>query len=167
MRYALAIITKDQTTKTVAKILYERFIVMFGRPGKLLSYQGANFTSVLVTKLCAMFGIQKCQTTAITPSFKFVTSGRELTKNPQKSQNFSIFSSQKKPPLDLFVTQDLDMAKSEQNNVNYQSFQKLHSVSEKQKVHNLKEVFFIPSYNLHPIVHFKTITIRLASSRTI
>ena len=37
-RYALAVITKDQTAKTVAKVLYERFIVVFSTPAKLLSY---------------------------------------------------------------------------------------------------------------------------------
>ena len=37
MHYALAIITKDQMVKTMAKILYERFIVVFGMPAKLLS----------------------------------------------------------------------------------------------------------------------------------
>ena len=36
-RYALAMVTKDQTTKTVTKILYERFIVVFGAPAKILS----------------------------------------------------------------------------------------------------------------------------------
>ena len=33
-------------------------------PAKLLRDLGANFTSTLVEELCAMFGIQKCQTTA-------------------------------------------------------------------------------------------------------
>ena len=60
MHYAMAVITKDQMTKTVAKVLYERFIALFGAPAKLLSDCGANFTSVLVEELCAAFGIQKC-----------------------------------------------------------------------------------------------------------
>ena len=62
-RYMLAVITKDQTAKTVARVLYERFIMVFGAPAKLLSDQGANFTSVLVEDLCTMFSIQKCWTT--------------------------------------------------------------------------------------------------------
>ena len=37
MQYALASIMKDQTAKTVAKILYERFIMVFGMLAKLLS----------------------------------------------------------------------------------------------------------------------------------
>ena len=66
-RYALAIITKDQMAKTVTKVLYERFIVVFSALAKLLSGQGANFTSALVEELCTTFGIQKCQTTVYHP----------------------------------------------------------------------------------------------------
>ena len=60
MRCAMAVITKDQMAKTVAKVLYERFIEVFGVQAKLLSDWGVNFTSALVEELCAMFGIQKC-----------------------------------------------------------------------------------------------------------
>ena len=63
-KYALAVVTKDQTAKTVAKVFYECFIVVFGSPAKLLSDRGANFTSALVKELCSAFGIQKCLTTA-------------------------------------------------------------------------------------------------------
>ena len=63
-RYALAMITKDQTAKTIMRILYKRFIAVFGVPAKILSDCGANFTSILVEELCAMFGIQKCRLTA-------------------------------------------------------------------------------------------------------
>ena len=64
IRYAMAFITKDQTAKTVARVLYEQFITIFGAPAKLLSDRGANFTSRLVEELCSMFGIQKCRTTS-------------------------------------------------------------------------------------------------------
>ena len=63
-RYALAVVTKDQMAKTVAKVFYKRFIAVFGVPTKLLSDRGANFTSALVEELCSAFGIQKCRTTA-------------------------------------------------------------------------------------------------------
>ena len=53
--------------KTVARVLYERFIAVFGMPAKLPSDQGANFTSALVEELCAVFGIQKCWTTMYHP----------------------------------------------------------------------------------------------------
>ena len=64
MRYALAVVTKDQTAKTVAKVFYERFIAVFRAPAKLLSDRGANLTSALVKELCSAFGIQTCRTTA-------------------------------------------------------------------------------------------------------
>ena len=64
MRYALVVVTRDQTAKTVAKVFYEHFIAVFGSPTKLLSDRGANFTSALVEELCATFSIQKCRTTA-------------------------------------------------------------------------------------------------------
>ena len=64
MRYALAVVTKDQMAKTVVKVFYEHFIVAFQAPAKLLSDRGANFTSALVEELCSAFGIQKCRTTA-------------------------------------------------------------------------------------------------------
>ena len=64
IRYALAVVTKDQMAKTVVKVFYEHFIAVFGVPTKLLSDRGANFTSALVEELCSAFGIQKCRTTA-------------------------------------------------------------------------------------------------------
>ena len=63
MRYALVVVTKDQTAKTVVKVFYECFIAVFGAPAKLLSDRGENFMSALVEELCATFSIQKCQTT--------------------------------------------------------------------------------------------------------
>ena len=64
MRYALVVVMKDQTAKTVAKVFYKCFIAVYGAPVKLLSDRSANFTSALVEELCAAFGIQKCKTTA-------------------------------------------------------------------------------------------------------
>ena len=59
-RYALVVVMKDQTAKTVMKVFYKHFIAVFGAPAKLLSDRGANFTSTLVEELCATFSIQKC-----------------------------------------------------------------------------------------------------------
>ena len=60
MRYTLVVVMKDQTAKTVTKVLYKCFIAVFGVPAKLLSDRGANFMSALVEELCAAFSIQKC-----------------------------------------------------------------------------------------------------------
>ena len=59
-RYALAVVTKDQMARTVAKVFYKCFIAVFRAPAKL----GVNFMSTLVEELCSTFGIQKCSTTA-------------------------------------------------------------------------------------------------------
>ena len=67
-QYAMEFVMKDQTAKTVARVLYEWFITIFGVPAKLLSDRGANFTSRLVEELCSMFGIQKCAPPCIMPS---------------------------------------------------------------------------------------------------
>ena len=64
MRYTLAVVTKDQTAKTVVKVFYQHFIVVFEVPAKLLSDRGANFMTALVEELCSTFSIQKCCTTA-------------------------------------------------------------------------------------------------------
>ena len=50
-RYSVAFVTKDQKAKTVMRILYERFISVFGMPAKLLSGRGVNFTLALVEEL--------------------------------------------------------------------------------------------------------------------
>ena len=63
-RYALVVVMKDQTAKTIVKVFYKRFIAVFGVPKKLLSDRGVNFTSALVGELCTAFSIQKCRTTA-------------------------------------------------------------------------------------------------------
>ena len=66
-RYGLAIVTKDHTSKTVVRVSYLRFIMVFRVPTKLLSDRGANFTSALMEELCAVFSIQKCWTTVYHP----------------------------------------------------------------------------------------------------
>ena len=60
----MAFVTKDQKPKIVTRILYERFISVFGTSAKLLSDRGTNLTSALVEELCSAFGIQKFKTTA-------------------------------------------------------------------------------------------------------
>ena len=40
MRYAFAVVMKDQMAKTVAKVFYKHFIAVFGVPAKLLSNRG-------------------------------------------------------------------------------------------------------------------------------
>ena len=52
MKHIMAYMTLDQTTKTIAKFLWQGFILIFRAPAKLLSDQGANFESITIKELC-------------------------------------------------------------------------------------------------------------------
>ena len=53
-RYAQAYITRLQTAPVVANTLWENFFVHYGFPEKILSDQGRNFESNLITELCKL-----------------------------------------------------------------------------------------------------------------
>ena len=61
-RYAQAYVTKTQTAKMTAKTLWDKFIVHYGLPEKILMDQGWNFKSQVVADLCKLMGTQKVQT---------------------------------------------------------------------------------------------------------
>ena len=66
-RYAQAHITSSQKAHIVAKTLWEHFFVHYGFPEKILSDQGQNFESVLVSELCELAQIKKLRTTPYRP----------------------------------------------------------------------------------------------------
>lgn len=66
-KYAVAIPTANQKAKTVAKSLWEQFIVHYGFPERLHSDQGPDFESHTIKELCAIAGIQKVRTTPYHP----------------------------------------------------------------------------------------------------
>lgn len=51
-KYAQAIPTSNQTAKTTAKALFDKFIVHYGFPKRLHSDQGRNFESSIISELC-------------------------------------------------------------------------------------------------------------------
>ena len=59
--YAQAYVTLIQTTQTTAKTLWDKFIVHYGLPEKILSDQGRNFESQLVADLHKLMGTQNCK----------------------------------------------------------------------------------------------------------
>ena len=61
-RYAQAYVTKTQTAQTTANTLWDKFIVHYGLPEKILMDQGHNFESQLVADLCKLMGTQKVWT---------------------------------------------------------------------------------------------------------
>lgn len=66
-KYAVAVPTTNQKSRTVAKALWENFIVHYGIPEKLHSDQGADFESKTIKELCELMGIQKIRTTPYHP----------------------------------------------------------------------------------------------------
>ena len=61
-RYAQAYVTRTQMAQTMAKTLWDKFIVHYGLPKKILMDQGHNFESQLVADLCELMGVQKIWT---------------------------------------------------------------------------------------------------------
>ncbi|XP_070409443.1 uncharacterized protein [Nothobranchius furzeri] len=66
-KYAVAGPTQNQKARTVAKWLWDDFIVHYGFPEKLHSDQGPDFESRLIKELCQIAGIRKTRTTPYHP----------------------------------------------------------------------------------------------------
>ena len=66
-RYAQAHITLSQKAPVVAKIVWDHFFVLYGFPEKILSDQGLNFESLLISELCELTQIKKLRTTPYIP----------------------------------------------------------------------------------------------------
>nr|XP_008283279.1 PREDICTED: uncharacterized protein LOC103359624 [Stegastes partitus] len=66
-KYAVAIPTSNQKAQTVARCLWDHFIVHYGIPERLHSDQGPDFESKTIKELCELAGIQKVRTTPYHP----------------------------------------------------------------------------------------------------
>ena len=66
-RYAQVYVTRTQTAQTTAKTLWDKFIVLYGLPKKILLDQGQTFESQLVADLCMLMGMQKIWTSPYHP----------------------------------------------------------------------------------------------------
>ena len=66
-KFAVAMPTANQKAKTVAKCLWEQFIVYYGIPEHLHTDQGPDFESRLIKELCELTGIKKTHTTPYHP----------------------------------------------------------------------------------------------------
>ena len=66
-RYAQAIVTSSQTAKCTTQNLWEKFIVHYGLPKKILTDQGCNFESDLLKALCEIAQVKKLRTSGYHP----------------------------------------------------------------------------------------------------
>ena len=66
-KYAQAYETPKQMAPTVAKTLYENFLVHFGWPTNIVTDQGKTFESKLVKELCTLAQVHKLCTTPYQP----------------------------------------------------------------------------------------------------
>ena len=58
-KHIMAYVTPNQTAKTVAKFLYQGYILIFGALTRLLSDWGANFMSSIIDEMCKLLGVRK------------------------------------------------------------------------------------------------------------
>jgi len=66
-RYSEFIPLPDQTAETVARALVHRIITKFGVPKSIVTDQGTNFTSGLITQMCKLLHVRKVRTTGFHP----------------------------------------------------------------------------------------------------
>ena len=66
-KFAVAIPTPNQKARTVAKCLWDHFIVHYGFPERLHSDQGPDFESHMIKELCQVASIHKVRTTPYHP----------------------------------------------------------------------------------------------------
>ena len=66
-RYSQAIVTSSQTARCTAQNFWDKFVVHYGLPEKILTDQGKNFESDLLRELCNLAQVKKVRTTAYHP----------------------------------------------------------------------------------------------------
>ena len=66
-KYTMAIPTKDQKAKTVAKVLVNEWFLKLGIPRRIHSDQGRSFENKVIEALCDMYNIRKSKTTPYHP----------------------------------------------------------------------------------------------------
>ena len=66
-KFSLAVCTPNQTAKTVAKILVEKWFHLYGVPSQIHSNQGRCFDSNIIKALCKMYGVEQSFTSPYNP----------------------------------------------------------------------------------------------------
>ena len=66
-KHIMAYVTPDQTIKTVAKFLYQGYILIFGALARLLSDCSVNFMSNIISEMCKLLDVKKLCATPYHP----------------------------------------------------------------------------------------------------
>ena len=97
-RYAQAYPTRDEKATTVARVLWERYIVNYGIPERLHSDQGKSFESAVIKELCNLLGMKKSKTSPYHPQGNGMTErfNRTLlsmlgTLEPAQKSNWAMY----------------------------------------------------------------------------
>ena len=61
-QYVQAFVTRNQTARTTAWVLYNEYFSVFGFLQRLMSDQGTGFTSKVIEAMCSLLGIEKIRT---------------------------------------------------------------------------------------------------------
>ena len=67
-KWAEALPLRNKESTTVARVLFDTFLVRFGAPLQILSDQGREFENGVLHELCRLLGIDKIKTTSYKPS---------------------------------------------------------------------------------------------------
>ena len=66
-RFAQAFVTTSQTAQTTAKTLWDKYFVYYGFPEMIISDQGRNFESKVISELCKLGRVKKLRTSPYHP----------------------------------------------------------------------------------------------------
>ena len=66
-KFSLVVCTPNQTAKTVAKVLVEKWFHVYGVPTRIHSDQGRCFDSNVIKALCKMYGVEQSFTSRYNP----------------------------------------------------------------------------------------------------
>ena len=66
-RYIQAYVTKNHTTRTTARVLYNEYFSVFGFPHRLMSDQAPEFSGKVIATMCDLLGVSKVRTSPYHP----------------------------------------------------------------------------------------------------
>ena len=66
-RFAQALVTTSQTAQTTAKTLWDKYFVYYGFPEIIISDQGRNFESRVISELCKLGKVKKLRNSPCYP----------------------------------------------------------------------------------------------------